>query len=148
MGDDKRSPPFQKFLQTFLQNQFRLRIDAGSRFVQNQDFRVGEQGSRKGDQLPLSRGKAASPFIDLRFISVFHLHDKIMCAHSLRRTDNFFICCFHIAITYVIHNRAGKYKTVLHHDTHLLPQRADGHSGNIDVIDINMAGVHIVETAE
>lgn len=54
MGDYKGCPAFEQLTQTFLQGDLRLRIDAGSSFVQNQNPWVRQQGSGKRNQLPLS----------------------------------------------------------------------------------------------
>ena len=41
VSDDEGSPIFQKFLETFLQQFLGPGVDAGGRFIENQDLRIG-----------------------------------------------------------------------------------------------------------
>ena len=65
VGDNKGGTAFEQLIQTLLQDDFCLRVDAGGGFVQNQDLRVREQSAGKGDELSLSSGQTTAPLIYL-----------------------------------------------------------------------------------
>ena len=52
--DDKLGPSLNHRLDALLNHPLRLRIDARSRLIQNQDARIGYDRPCKGQQLPLS----------------------------------------------------------------------------------------------
>lgn len=54
MRDDEGRAAFQECLNAILQQLLRFGVDGGRCLVQNQDARVTQQGTRKGDQLLLS----------------------------------------------------------------------------------------------
>ena len=54
MGDDKRSPSLKHGIETGLQGFFRLHVNAGGGFVEDQDGRIRKQRPGKGDKLLLS----------------------------------------------------------------------------------------------
>lgn len=131
VGNDEGGTALQQLVQALLQQDLRFGVDAGGGFVQDQDPGIGKQGPGKGDQLPLSGGESAAPFVYLRVIPVFHLADKVMGAYSFRRSDDLFVRGFPVAVADIVHDGAREDEAVLHHDAHLGPQGADGHSGNI-----------------
>ena len=71
----KEVRPFRSSFKTFLQDAVSVSVSmlevASSRI---RIFGISQQGSGKGDQLALSGGQAASPFIYLCVIAIFHLH--------------------------------------------------------------------------
>lgn len=70
-----------------MQYDLRLRVNAGGCLIQNENPGVGKEGTGEGDELALAYRKAASPFIDFRVITVFHLHDKVVGADSFGGPD-------------------------------------------------------------
>ena len=148
VGDDKGGTSFKKLVQAFLQDDFCLRIDAGGRFIQYQDFGIGQQGTGEGNQLSLSGGQAASSFIYLGMVAILHLHDEVMGTNGFGGTDNLFIRGGTVSVTDIIHDGAGKDKAVLHHDAHLGTQGMKSDLGYIGIINPDSAAADVVETAE
>ena len=99
--------------------------------IQHQNFRIGKQGTRKGDQLLLALGKSGTPFVDLRVIPVFHFTDKLMGTYGFGRRDNLLVRGVQPAVPDVIHNGSGENEAVLQHDAHLRTQGMQRHSGNV-----------------
>src|SRR6202011_3520734 len=57
MGDHKRSPPLHEICKAVLDHLLRFRVEAGCRFIQNEDAWLRENGARDRDTLPLAPGK-------------------------------------------------------------------------------------------
>src|SRR5215510_11720272 len=56
MRDNERGAATHQVAQALLNERFRLRVEAGSRFIENQDARIGKDRARDGDALLLSAG--------------------------------------------------------------------------------------------
>ena len=55
VGDDEGGPAAAQGFQPVLDECFTFAVQAGRRFVENEDGRVGENGAGDGDALPLAR---------------------------------------------------------------------------------------------
>ena len=71
-----------------------------------------------------------------------------MCTYRLCCFYYFFIRCSLISVPYVIHNSSRKYKTVLHHHTHLCSERMYFYLWYVNSINKNFSAVNIVKTAQ
>src|SRR5215469_11891328 len=67
MGDDQRSAAFDHATKSLADAELCFRINAGSRFIENQDFRIVGQGARERDQLLLT-GRQSAPALVNRFL--------------------------------------------------------------------------------
>ena len=122
VSDDKGSSALQQSAQSLLQQNFRLRINTGGGFIQNKNAGISQQSSCEGNELALTCGQAAPPFIDLCLLTIFHFHDKVMCAHRARCQNHFLVRRVAVAIADIIHDGAGEDEAVLHHHAHLFAQ--------------------------
>ena len=61
MGDHDRRPVTHQVLKRFLHQSLRLRIESGSRLIQDQDRRVLQDGPGDADPLPLTTGELSAP---------------------------------------------------------------------------------------
>ena len=59
--DHERGAPLHQVCKPFLNGRFRFRIQAGSGFVQNQNARIGQNGARNRDALPLPARELHAP---------------------------------------------------------------------------------------
>ena len=64
VGNDDHGPPPADRAHVLLQNGFALVVERAGRFIQDQDARVGEQGSCDGDALALATGQSRPLFAD------------------------------------------------------------------------------------
>src|SRR6476646_5731424 len=78
MGDDEGGTVLHQKLQAVLNQLLRFRIEAGSRLVQNEDSRVGEDGPGNGRALLLAPGKLQSAFSDNRVVLAVETLDKFI----------------------------------------------------------------------
>src|SRR6476661_4158069 len=68
MGDHKGSPAAHQITQSFLNERLGFGIEAGSRFIENQDARIGKNRARDGDTLLLPAGKFDAALADQRVV--------------------------------------------------------------------------------
>src|SRR5581483_7376403 len=66
VGDDERRPPVQQPPQRALDRLLGADVDRARRLVEDEDARVGEQGARERDELPLAEREARAALAELR----------------------------------------------------------------------------------
>ena len=79
MGNSNRRTCFHQTLQRFLYQTLWLSIQSGSSLVKNQNGRILQDGTGYADALALAPGELAAPVTDISMVTVFFLHDKIVC---------------------------------------------------------------------
>ena len=75
--DNEACSALQKCIEAFLQETFRLCVDGRGRFVENEDLRIGEQCTRKGDELLLALRQTGAAFVDLREIGRASCRERV-----------------------------------------------------------------------
>ena len=70
MRDDKAGAALHQTDQSFLNVRFGQAVDAGRRFVQNQDARIRQDGAGNAEQLPFSLGEIVAAFGQHRVVAV------------------------------------------------------------------------------
>ena len=148
MRDDDRRAVGHQFFKRIPNQHLCFRVDAGGRFIQDQDFRVVGQGTRKGKQLFLSHRKRGTPFSDFGCILMLQFPDETGCMNRFRRPPHVFIGDVVVSQTYIFCNASRKQKHILKHD-------ADGTAQFLQIeilyvlsIDQDLALLDIVETAQ
>src|SRR5689334_795974 len=90
MSDRDHRSALGKTLQRSLNLLFRFGIQRRSRFVEQENWRILQQGSRDRDALLLTAGQQTSLVSDHGMITVGLSGDEFMSKRSLRRRVNFF----------------------------------------------------------
>src|SRR2546423_14221015 len=62
MRNYKRGAAFHQVLETLLNEGLRFGVEAGGGFIENQNFRIGENSASNGDPLALSTGELDPAF--------------------------------------------------------------------------------------
>src|ERR1700688_5086262 len=76
-------------MQTFLNEGFRFRIEAGGGFVQDEDSRISKNGARDGDALLLSAGEFDAALADDGVVLVFECFGKFIDARDAASGEDF-----------------------------------------------------------
>jgi len=92
--------------------------------VKNQDGRILQEGLSNRNALPLASRKPATAFADFSVVSVWEIHDEIVCARRLGRIHDFFTRGAVTPISDVLCHCRRKYDRLLQDDGKLLPQAA------------------------
>ena len=77
MGNGNSGSTLPHFPERMLDQLLSFRIDIGSGFVQNQDFRLGCDGSGKGQKLSLATGEGGAAFSNRTIIALSALESLI-----------------------------------------------------------------------
>ena len=117
VGHNNAGPVFQHFPDAFLQQLFRLRINGGCCFVENQDRGIAQQRPRKGNQLFLTLAQVVSALLHFRPVAHGHPPDQFISPYPLCRLLHFRVCGIQAAVSDIVHHRAAENKAVLHHDS-------------------------------
>src|SRR5208282_5566316 len=89
--DDERGAPAHQVAEALLDERLRLRVQAGGRFVQQEDARVRQDGAGDGDALPLASGKFYSALSHDRVVALRKRFRELVHARDAAgRKDGFF----------------------------------------------------------
>ena len=78
VGDDKAGPSFHQPFRDFLNQEFQTGINRGSRFIQNENFRISQNSKRDGQQLFLPEGNIAGVLVHLHVITTRKSSNKVI----------------------------------------------------------------------
>jgi len=91
MSDDETGPIAQQALQRALDQSLGARVDAGGRFVQDQDARIGQRSAGDRQQLPLSLTQPGAALAQFRLISLRQTLDEGMGIGQLGGGDDLLV---------------------------------------------------------
>src|SRR4030088_420824 len=74
VGDHEHRPALQESVNRLLHQAVRLRVERRSGFIENEDWRGGEQGPGNRQPLALTPGKARTAIAEERILKAVHPH--------------------------------------------------------------------------
>src|SRR6202171_6758647 len=83
VSDDKGCPSAHQVTQTFLNQRFGFGVEAGSRFVQNKNARVGKDSASNGNAVILAAGELYATFADVGVVFVFERFSEFVHAGDM-----------------------------------------------------------------
>src|ERR1700688_2504889 len=110
-------------------------MQAGSSFVQYQDPRISQNGSRDGDALLLSTGEFHAALADDGVVLIFKCVRKFIDARDATGGENFGFGCFWTRKRDVLPNGAIKEKRLLQHYAELGAIGVELGGGKIDTVN-------------
>src|SRR5260370_12005456 len=148
MGDDKCSAATHQVTQPFLNERFRFGVQTGSRFIENEDAWIGENGAGDGDAPLLSTRELYTAFADDRIVFFFEGLGEFIDSGNAARFHDFFFAGVRAGEGYIFANGTGEKKSVLQHNTKLraITPQLDG--GEIHSIDQDAATFRFVESGD
>jgi len=78
VGDDQGSTPTGCSKDRFLDLIFGGAINCAGRIIQDKDARIGQEGARQGQPLPLTTGECHTALSNHRLVPIFERGDEIM----------------------------------------------------------------------
>src|SRR5262249_13834770 len=115
------------------------------KFVQNQDARIAEDGSRQGNALLLATRKPGACFADTGFVALRQLGDEIVGEGFPGGSFDFGRLGVAIAVGNVVVNRVVEEDRLLRDEAYLLAEAAQVIRANIVTVDQDGAVVRIVK---
>ena len=125
---------------------FRLGVERGGRFVEDQDLRVVDQRAGDRHSLTFTAGEGIALLADHCVVAVREIHDEVVRVRHLRRLDDFLVGGVGLRVLDVVADRAGEEVRLLQHDADLGAQRVLRDVLDVDVVDHDRAFRHIVQT--
>src|SRR5581483_8365843 len=108
MRNDKSRPPLHQVREPFLDHMFGFRVQARRCLVKNQDSRLGEDGARDRDPLPLSARELYAALSNNRVVLVLERLGELIYPGDTARPHDFFFSCDWTRKSYVLANRSVK----------------------------------------
>lgn len=90
MCDDERRAVLDDLVDSVLNQELRLSVDVGRRFVENQDAWIEYQCACEGQELSLASGKCGATFHHRLVVAFWQLGDEVVCVDVF---GNFFDAC-------------------------------------------------------
>src|ERR1700693_3238182 len=119
MGDHKSRATTHQVAQTFLDEGFGLRVEAGGGFVQDENAGIGENGAGDGDALLLSTGKFDPAVADDGVVPVFKCFGKLIDARDAAGGEDFGFGGFGAGKGDIFANGAVEQKSFLEYNAEL-----------------------------
>src|SRR5256885_4538081 len=145
VGDDECGAAAHQEAQTFLDERFGFGIEAGSRFIKNQNSRIGENRACNGDALLLSPGKFYAAFADNRIVFLFKGLSEFVDTRNAAGFHDFIFSSFGASEDDIFANGAVEQKCVLQDHAELRAIAAELDGGKIDSINENATAFGFIE---
>ena len=127
VGDDKAGAAVQQPGKRLLDEQLGAGVHAAGCLVQDQQARVGEDGTRDGEELPLALTQVAALLRKLCLVAIRHAGDKGIGVGQLGRLDHLLVAGVQPPVADVVQDGAAEEEGILQNDAHLRPQAGAFH---------------------
>ncbi len=117
MRDDEHRTARHQLVHPFLNDPFGTGIDRRSRFIEDEDRRIGNRGPRDRKQLTLSLGKRFARTRNVSIVAVLEMADKFIGIGQLGCRDTFLVGRVQLAKPDIVHDRSREQVRVLKNDT-------------------------------
>ena len=144
MSDDDDGAVLHDRRHVALDDLLGLGVEGAGRFVEDQDARVGHQGSGDGNALALTAREVGAAFVDRRIVSMRQVEDELVGAGELRRPDDRLHRDAGVGQRDVFANRSVEQEVFLQDHADLAAQPRCVDEGEVDAVDQHAAlGRHV-----
>ena len=147
MGNYKACAALEHLGNSLLNKKLRLSINTRGCLVQNQNARITEHGTRKGNQLSLSVAQLSTAGCKLCVVTVRQFADKIICVNGAACSQHFFFTRIQLAIHNIFTDCAAENIVVLCHNSHLGTQTRKLYITNVFSVNQDGPVLNIIKTA-
>src|SRR5215469_7517089 len=120
VGNDEGRAILNEGNQPALDKRFGFRVEGTRRFIENEQARVSQDGTRNRNPLTLAPGQLYPSFPNNRLVSFWQALGKLVDACSDARPSPLLLCCRRAAEENIIADAAVKEIRLLKHDAELL----------------------------
>ena len=135
MRDHECGAALHQIREPLLDQRFRLGIQTRSRFVQNQDARIGKDGPRNRNTLALSAGKLHSALSDNRVVFVGKSLGELIDPGNAASAQDVGFARIRARESDILANGAVKKERFLQHNSESGAVGVEGHAAEVDAID-------------
>ena len=146
VGDDEGGTADHEFVERILHDLFALRIERGSRFVEDEDLRILQDRSCDGDALALTAGEDETAIADLGIDAARQAMNEFLCIRGPNGIPDLFIRRIQTAIENIFFDGGIEEECILRHKADVVTKGADCHIPDVDAIDVDGSACHVIET--
>src|SRR6266404_1247909 len=148
MRNYERCAAAHEVTQTFLNERFRLRIQTGSGFIENEDAGISENGASDGDALLLSSGKFYAAFADDGIVFPFKGFGEFVHAGDAASFHNLFFGGVGPGKGHIFANGSVEKKSILQHHTELRAIATEFDGCQIDSVNQSTAAFRFIKRSD
>ncbi len=143
--DHEAGAPLHQFAHGLLDQQLRVGIHGTCRLVQDQHGRIGQDGTRDGQQLLLSLRYVRHFLIQLKTIAFRQCANEVIHMCGLGRSNHLFVGRAGAAVADVLHDGAIEQPCILQYHAKEPAQITAGEFSDVVPVDKDLTLIHIVE---
>ena len=142
---DKAGPAPHQVIHRLLDPHLGPGVDRTGRLVEDQDFGIGQDGSRNGQQLLLSLGDIARFLVEFHVVAVRQRLDEVVHMRGLGSGDDLLVGRVEAAVPDVLPDGAVEQPGILQHHAEHLPELAAVEIADIVSVHQDSTRIDIVE---
>src|SRR6266480_4852967 len=149
MGDQQSGAPLQETSNSFLNLVLGGAVNRAGRIIQDENARVGEQGTRNGDALALSTGECDAALTNDGLVAILKVGDKGVCLGILRCLFNCcLVCLLSQAIGDVLRDGSREEEDILLDSRDLRTKPVQTPLAHINTIEEYTTIINIIDTVD
>src|SRR6266487_1214967 len=149
MGDQQGRAPLQEAADRLLNLVFGGAVNCARRVVQDENARIGQQGARNGDTLPLSAGKSHSALPNQRVITIYEAQDEVVRLGIFRCLLNRrLVRSLSQPVGDILPNGAREEEDILLDSRYLRAQRVQAPLAHIDAVNQDVPFIDIINAID
>src|SRR5579863_1440239 len=146
MRDDERCAADEQTVERFADQEFGLRVNAGSCFVENEEARIVCEGAREIDELPLADAERGAAFVDGGGDAFGQRGDEVGQADFVASAENRFAIDARRAEPNIGLDRAAEEERILKDDAEHAAQVLNIDFADVDAVEEDLTALDVVET--
>ena len=148
VGDDEGSPALHKGVHTLLHQCLSTGIDGGGCLIQDHHRGIGHCRPGNGDELPLTLAQPRAVAGEHGVVALRQPGDEVVGVGQLCRLDAFLLRGIQLAVTDVVHHRAGEQVGILQHHAQRAAQIRLFDLIDVDIVIADLAVGNVIEPVD
>ena len=148
VSDDEHRPSLHQCVHALLDEILGASVDGRRRLVEDEHGRVCDRGTRDGQQLLLPLRQVGAVAGQHRVVAVRKTGDEVVRVGEFRRGDALVVGRVQLAVTDVVHDRAGEQVGVLQHHAKRPPEVGLADLVDVDAVIPDLAVRDVVEAVD
>lgn len=148
MSDDEGSTALCELLERGLDVLFGARVERGSGFVKEDDFRVLEDGTCDCDALFFAARESEPALAHFGLVCVGETHDLVVDAGGAAGVEDHFVGGFRIGVFQIVHDSFVEEDGVLGDDANVLAEGVDSDVAHVLAVNFDGTLLDVVESEQ
>lgn len=148
MGDDKAGPTDHEPFEGLVDQALTFGVESGSGFVEQEDFRISEDGAGDGDALALTTGELGAARTDEGFKAFWERRNEVEGIRLCGCGVDFFNCGTGFSVFDIFANAAAEEEDFLGDNRDLGAKGTEGKAGSELIVEVDCACLGFVEAKD